>query len=327
MSHTLEASRKLDVLVDRISIGFIIIVILIMVSGSIMLTKRIFKPTFALIRMARKFGHGDFGVQAQVYRNDELGLLSATFNDMAKNIHDLQQERMNFVASIAHDLKNPIVMIGMSAHRLKKKLDIAEKEAFWLDNIIEQTDYLENMINDLMDTMQVELGNFTLNFSHIDLGTFVGAIQCKQNEIITTHEIVLESASECRVNCDAKRLERAISNLISNAVKYSPKQTSVFLNVSTKDEWGIISIRDEGVGMEKHEIDSIFKPFSRLSRTCDMAKGTGMGMFSVQKIVEGHGGSIEVRSKPGRGTTFEIRLPLIGRDVPLIIPYYTENNN
>ena len=315
MLNTLDASMNLDVLVDIISIGFIVIVSMIVVSGSILLTKRIFIPTFALIRTVKKFGQGDFGVQAHVYRNDELGLLSATFNDMAKNIHDLQQERMNFVTSTAHDLKNPIVMIGMAAHRLKKKLDIAKNEAFWLDNIIEQTDFLESMINDLMDTMQVEFGNFTLNFSEIEMGAFIGTIQRNQNKIITTHEIVLGSASECRVSCDAKRIERVISNLISNAVKYSPEKTSVFLNVSTKDEWGIISVRDEGVGIEKHEIDSIFKPFSRLIRTSGIAKGFGMGLFSVKKIVDGHGGFIEVESEIGLGTTFEIWLPLIGRDV------------
>ena len=78
---------------------------------------------------------------------------------------------------------------------------------------------------------------------------------------------------------------------------------------------GIISVRDEGVGIEKHEIDSIFKPFSRLLRTSGMAKGFGMGLFSVKKIVDGHGGFIEVESEIGCGTTFEIWLPLIGRDV------------
>lgn len=311
MADALESSKKLNRTINRCSIALIGVVALIMVTGTVALINRIFQPTFSLIRTARTFGKGDYSVRAEIFKNDELGMLCETFNDMADNIANLQRERVNFVATVAHDLKNPIVLVGMAANRLKKKLEISEKEAAWLDIIIQQVEFLENTIGDLMDSAQVELGNLALNLTDIDLNILVRDIQKSQNEIITTHTIMLESASECRIRGDRRRLERVLSNLISNAVKYSPKDTSIYLKVSACADGAVLTVRDEGTGMSDSEIERLFKPFSRLARTRDMAKGAGLGLFSVKKIIDGHGGTIAIDSVPDKGTTFKIILPLI----------------
>ena len=311
MSETLAQSSKLNTIVDRCSILLIFFVACIILSGSYALIQRIVQPTSSLIHAALRFGNGVFNFRAQVHRNDELGMLSKTFNDMADNIVSLQQERMSFIASVVHDLKNPLVFIGIAAKRLRKRIDIQDREHIWLDYIIEQTGHLENTINDFMDIVRIENGNFNLHISDIELTSFVQEIHHQLNELIATHTLLFQGKHECWIKGDKKRLERVIFNLISNSVKYSPPHTTILLSVEKKVNHALKTVKDEGAGIQDEEIPKLFKPFQRLKCTQNMAKGNGLGLFSAKKIVDGHGGMIEISSEPGNGTIVNITLPLI----------------
>ena len=310
MTETLQESGKIDALVDRWSLIIIIVVSLIVLAGSLILINKLFKPMFELISTVDNFGHGNFTVRARIHQNDEIGMLCSTFNDMADNINNLMQERFNFIATVAHDLKNPLVMIGGAAHRVKKKAPVSENEMIWLDRIIENTESIENMINDLMDSVQIESGSLTLNKSNLELVSFVRDIQRDQGELITTHTIRFEGENECWISGDARRLRRAILNLISNAVKYSPADTTITIRVSSDESRAIITVEDRGVGIDQDEIPNLFLPYRRLPKTKDKTAGTGLGLFSVKKIIDHHGGSIHLTSSPGEGTTVEIVLPV-----------------
>jgi signal transduction histidine kinase len=310
MQENIQASSRLDRLVDRWSQILISFVTIMVVLGSLVLIKRIIRPTFSLMRTAKFFGQGNFHVRIEDYRNDEFGMLCKTFNDMADAICNLERDRQNFIATVAHDLKNPLVMIGALAHRLIKKIPASEENLIWLNHIIERTGYLENLVYDLMDSVQIETGNLSLNLIEVELTSLVRNVHRMQSQHITTHRIVFAGNEECRIKGDSRRLERVLLNLISNAVKYSPRSSTVHLQVARHDSSAVISVKDEGEGISPDEIQNLFQPFQRFSRDRNTIEGTGLGLFSIKKIVEGHKGTIQLFSEPGNGTTVKIIFPV-----------------
>jgi len=311
MTNTLAISSRLNIIVDLGTISLILFILLIVMIGSFFLVKRIILPISALSEATTQFGRGEFGTRARVFRNDEFGSLCKTFNTMAENISNLQEERLNFVAAVSHDLKNPLVLVGATARRLKKKLTLPGDQTILVDRLVEQTMRMEDLVGDLMDSVQIQSGKIALKMDELELYPLVDSIQRYQAEITDSHHIVFEGKCTCRVMGDARRLERVFTNLISNAVKYSGNNSRVLIKVEQQGTNAVVSIADEGVGIPAADIHFLFQPFARLAHTRDMAKGTGLGLFSAKKIIDGHGGTIQISSEPGKGTTVAVTLPLI----------------
>jgi len=310
MTKTLAVSSRLNLIVDRGTISLILFILLVVMIGSFFLVKRIILPISALSEATTQFGRGEFGARSRVFRNDELGSLCKTFNTMAENINILQGERLNFVAAVSHDLKNPLVLVGATARRLKKKYSLPADQMVLVNRLIEQTTRMEDLVGDLMDSVQVQSGKLTLKMDELEVYPLVDSIQRHQAEIFDGHHIVLEGRCTCRIKGDACRLERVFANLISNAVKYSGNNSRVIIKMEQRGTNAVISIEDEGVGIPAGDIHRLFQPFARLSHTRDMAKGTGLGLFSAKKIIDAHGGTISISSEPGKGTTVTVTLPV-----------------
>ncbi len=311
IEETMKASKGLNDSIDIVTLILIIFVALAGIAGSLVLVNKIVKPIVALKNTAERFGSGDLSVRIPVGADDELGMLCNTFNDMAGNISSLEKDRLNFFASIAHDLKNPLIVIGGAARRVQKNKADSTERSRWVHCIIEQITNLENVINDLMDSIQVETGKLKLNTRNVELSSLLHSVQQIYNETVETHRIVLEQEEECRINGDVKRLERVFSNLISNALKYSPRGSTIALKVKASDNNAVITISDEGSGISLRDTTKLFQPFERLDQASGMVMGSGLGLFSAKMIIELHGGTINLYSKVEKGTTVEISLPII----------------
>lgn len=312
MTTTLLRSDRLDTLLDRWSIGLICFVFLLTIIGAVLLKDRIIKPTSALSRSVVRFGKGERDITTPVFHNDELGMLSMAVNNMMANISRLQQERRYFFANLAHDLKNPMMLIGATARRLKNKQAVSAAYSEQIERIIEQTESVEQMISELMDAVRIEDENFSLNMAEMDLDLLARTVCEKQAAMITSHRLVYHGTSNCRITGDSRRLERVLINLLSNAVKYSDRGSTVTVRLNRKGDRALLAVGDNGAGIPPEQIDSLFQPFRRLSHTSKMAKGTGLGLFSVKKIIDGHGGTIDIDSVPGNGTTVTVALRLLG---------------
>ena len=316
MTTTLLSSDRLDTLLDRWSIGLISFVFLVTTIGAILLIDRIIKPTSALSRTVIRFGKGERDITTPVFRNDELGMLSQAVNDMIANINRLQQERRYFFANLAHDLKNPLMLIGATARRLRNKKAVAEEYSGQIERIIEQTESVELLVTELMDTVRMEDDNFSLDLAEMDLDRLVRSICEKEAAMVTSHRLVYQGCSDCSIIGDSHRLERVLTNLLSNAVKYSDRGSTIVISLTKDQDRALLAVRDNGAGIPPEQIDSLFRPFKRLSHTSQMAKGTGLGLFSAKKIVDGHGGTIRVDSIPGNGTTVTVALRLAKNQDP-----------
>ena len=317
MNATLQSGRLWDEIIGRWTSGLLLVSTLLLLSGSLMLWSRLFTPVLRLARVVHEFGSGDLKARAPILHDDEMGDLCQTFNVMAESMNERERERLRFVATVAHDLRNPLVIIGGAAHLLKTKAErlSPEEHMVWLGNIEKNALKIEGMIGDLMDGVQAETGQIHLDKRPFDFAQLVRETVQEHTETVKTHLIRHDIVHSCCVQGDHKRLERVLMNLLSNAIKYSASGSQVTVNLQVQDKRAICCISDEGAGISPEDLPKLFLPFSRLDRTKNMAPGTGLGLSSVKKIIEGHGGTINVRSTVDVGTTVEIVLPL--RAIPI----------
>lgn len=312
MADTLRNSDRVDFLVDAWMIVLTLLTALTTMGGAAILWGRIFRPALELESAARRFGNGDLKARARVRRDDEMGLMCDTFNDMAQTICDREKDRLQFVVTVAHDLKNPLVVIGGAAHFMERKdTDMApEDRQKWLATIRRNATQMENLIADLTDAVQTETGQIKLHRETFDLAALVRHSISDQAMSVNSHQMHCNTIEECPINADKRRVERVLLNLVSNAVKYSPDGTQVWVGVQAFDGHAQLTVRDEGAGIAPEELKTLFRPFARLERTENMAKGTGLGLSSVKKIIEAHDGAITVQSAVEEGTMVTVKLPL-----------------
>jgi signal transduction histidine kinase len=311
MEESMKAANRVRGIITDWAIGLSIGAASSLLVGALSLKRRIIRPTLVLTEAATSFGRGDFTAKASVLHDDELGALARTFNNMAGDIADREKDRLQFVAMVVHDLKNPALAIDMAARTLRGPGVTEEQRRCYLDGIQEEVACLRGIIRDLTDDIQVVNGRFSVHKTDLDLGALVRRFVETQSKSFATHDLVVRTAESCTVRGDADRLNRVLTNLVSNAVKYSPGGTRVTLQIAKEGSQAVLTISDQGPGIPKDDLNVLFQPFGRGRAASTLAEGTGMGLYVVKQIVEAHDGRIDVQSTPGCGATFQICLPLV----------------
>jgi signal transduction histidine kinase len=230
-----------------------------------------------------------------------------------EELRRLSALRADFVSLVSHELRSPMASVIGSARTLQQRwreLTPEQRESF-LALIAHETSRLADLISDVLDTSRIEAGTFSYSFGDVDLGQLVrdsaAAAEHGQDEI-AVRAFVREPLPVVRGDRD--RLRQILINLIDNAVKYSPPGDEVHVEALSANGRVVIEVRDRGPGISPEHQRVIFEKFGRVS-VGDRAKpGTGLGLFIARSIAEAHGGSLEVRSAPERGSTFRLSLPL-----------------
>lgn len=306
------AVERYDSLADVIGIG---VAGAVLVSGALViwwLNMRALRPLAGLERAMRRFGDGEADERASEEGPAELAGMARCFNEMASSIARQRRERQTLIAGVAHDLRNPLAVLRMAADLAQpegKSLDVGKAgKAF--DAVRRQLDRLERMVGDLLDTASAEAGNLRLHVDSTDLRSLVLDVAEHYRHTTTKHVIEVDvPESEVRVDCDAMRIEQVVSNLVSNAIKYSPNGRHVELSLVPGDRQVTLKVRDEGIGMSKEDAAHAFEPFRRSAALRDKVAGSGLGLFVVRRLVEAHGGRVEVQTASGSGSTFVVELP------------------
>ncbi|MDQ2871216.1 MAG: ATP-binding protein [Acidobacteriota bacterium] len=229
--------------------------------------------------------------------------------------------RRTFVADVSHELRTPIASIAAAAETLADADPNPAEAAHLLDLIQRQSDRMRELIDDLMDLAQIESGAVELASSEVGLeellretaADFAAAVAEKKIEIHVQAEGGLLIAG------DRRRLSQVVRNLIDNAIKFSPEAGVVTLQAALEPGGVSLSVSDSGPGIPRSEQDKIFQRFYQVDRSRSKSRpGTGLGLAIVKHIIQLHGGSIEVESALGRGSTFRIHLPAPGsKSAPL----------
>jgi PAS domain S-box-containing protein len=244
----------------------------------------------------------------------------AVFQDISP-LRDLDRQKDEFLAAISHDLKTPATIIKGNANLLQRALLRADSNGSGqisegLEVIDESTGQLVRLVDELLDLTRLRMGHeLELDVGPADLIKIVRRLATEYQKISPRHTIQFDSEPPRVVgDWDEARIERIVGNLISNAVKYSPKGGDISIRVSQEERdqeaWAVLVVRDNGIGIPPAEIDRVFEPYYRASNTAGTVSGSGIGLAGTRHIVEQHGGVISVESEVG-DTTFTVRLPLI----------------
>lgn len=265
-------------------------------------------------------GRAHVSVNAAPIR-DEMGAIVAAvavFDDVTGE-EDLRRQKEQFLAAAAHDLKTPLTSMRGLAQVLERQLNRLHMDELrptqpLLAGIQSATQKMASLIDELLDVSRIEaVGQLTLNPSQTDLVEIAREVLHAQRPSAPEHELELVTPVERLVGWwDRPRLERALSNLVGNAVKYSPDGGTVRLTLCTERngdaECAIVSVSDEGIGIPAGDLERVFDRFQRGSNVPENLSGSGVGLPYVKQVVTQHGGSIDVSSQPAIGTTFTIRL-------------------
>lgn len=248
-------------------------------------------------------------VQTKVH---DLSIIWQALDESARKLQERKSTQLRYLAAVAHDLRNPIGAIAASASFLSDSIEQSVDAAEITKIIDRQVGYLNNMVSDLLDTTRAEDGNLSLKLTTQDLRLAVGEAVGLFRGYSKIHTISYDRP-EVPILCkfDTTRISQVLNNLISNAIKYSPLGGKITLTLAREESTASIRISDTGMGISKQDIHSIFEPFRRSTLTQDIIPGVGLGLFTSQKIVGSHGGTIRVESVKGEGSTFIVRIPIL----------------
>ena len=220
--------------------------------------------------------------------------------------------RADFVSLVSHELRSPMAAVIGAARTLQDRwrtLTVEQRDAF-LALIADETNRLAALIGDVLDTSRIEAGTFSYTFSDVDLGRLV-------NDAVATASV---GQDEVRVHAevgqlplvrgDRERLRQVITNLIDNAIKYSPAGDEVRVTAAQENGTIRIAVIDHGPGIPSDQQRLIFEKFGRADVPGGSKPGTGLGLFIARSIAEAHGGTVDVRSRPPEGATFVLTLPV-----------------
>ncbi|WP_237658452.1 sensor histidine kinase [Ureibacillus xyleni] len=276
-----------------------------------LLSKILTRPLIRMKEATEKLSKGDFNVSLPYLGKDELGDLSGSIYKLANDLERLKDERNEFLASIAHELSTPLTyLIGYSKIAMRKGLSEEEREHY-LEIIGEESDRMKDLVKNLLDLARMDETSFTVSKEYFWANSFLENI-CKL--VVPSYEVKkirlnLVCESDFQIYADSIRLEQIILNLLDNSLKYSNENSEVTLKAYKKDEKTIISVIDTGIGIPADEIEFIFEKLYRVEKSRSRAYGgSGIGLAVVKELVEAHGGTIEVKSKLGEGSTFKITI-------------------
>jgi signal transduction histidine kinase len=281
------------------------------VVGGVFLTRSTLKPLRDLRDAVRRILQtGQTDDRVPVYGSeDAVDELSSLFNAMLARITTLIHGMRNALDSVAHDLRTPMTRLRVTAEAALATGDpVKHREA--LSDCLEESERVLSMLTALMDISEAETGTMKLNVSSIDLATLAAEVGDLYEDAADDAGVSLQTSvpSDLAVPADRDRLRQALANLVDNAIKYTPRGGRVELSAAKDLDTVVIRVADTGRGISEQDLPRIFDRLYRGDES-RATRGLGLGLSLVRASVEAQGGTVSVKSTPGKGSIFEIRLP------------------
>jgi len=266
---------------------------------------------------------------------DAAGNISGIFavvTDVTKQVYARQREEQpeleknekkerkwqkdDFIAAVSHELKTPLTSLTLLVQVLGKKLKDNNDQL--LSGILEKANFqlkkMSNLINKFLNVSRLESGKLFIEKAHFILDVLIDDIIEEFNLTVIGHQLELAPCDTITVYADREKIGSVISNLLTNAVKYSPGANKVVVTCRNFYDHVMVSVKDDGIGLEKHHVNKIFDRYYRVETTeTQQISGFGIGLYLSAEIIRAHCGKIWVDSKAGQGSTFYFTLPATGR--------------
>ena len=276
------------------------------------LARRMTSPIGALSKAARKLGRGDLSQRVQLQGKGEVAAMAQAFNTMAADLEHAEQLRRNLVADVAHELRTPLSNIQGYLEAIRDR--VMKPNAATILSLNEEVALLSRLVNELQELSLAEAGELKLVYQAEDITKLIKQAVTPLQPKLAAKEISLSFDLPDNlplVNIDWQRVNQVLHNLLENAVAYTHKGGTINVAAAKQGDWVEVSVSDTGEGIPAEDLPNIFERFYRVDKSrARVTGGSGLGLTIAKRLVEAHGGTITVQSKPGKGSRFSFTLPI-----------------
>ena len=282
-------------------------------------TKRALEPLTTVTRTATRITRADDlsrRIPTETVAHDEVGEMISAFNQTMSRLEELFHSQRRFMTDVSHELRTPLTAIKGNIDLMRRMDDIDDES---IGNIEVEADRLTRLVGDLLLLAQAESGKMPMDLRMTELDTiFLETYQQARVLAQDRLDVVIGEIDQVLVCGDGDRLKQVMINLVGNAITYTPEGGEIVVSLSKRKDWANFIVSDNGPGIPDEDLPHIFERFYRgeksRQRTKGSSKGYGLGLSIAYWIVKGHGGRIEVASRLGEGTTFNVWMPLADGD-------------
>jgi signal transduction histidine kinase len=318
-----EIPKRMDTAIEAAVVG-LMLALAIGVGLTFIIARTLTKPIKALKAGTEKVGEGIYET-VPVSTNDEVADLTRAFNLMSEKLRQLDEMRMQMMSEISHEMRTPLQVIKAGCYSIihtKDGPELTQRQRDAVGMIHQATNRINQFVNSFLDIAKMEAGLMKFNIVTQNLGEVLMPLIQEAQLIAQTRSIALNFTSEeiGAMPLDKERISQVFSNLLSNALKYTPEQGTIDVRITklaqcdgvAKTAGGCvrIDVQDSGVGIPKPDLEKLFEKFYQAKNTPLVnEKGSGLGLALVKHVTEAHGGRVSVASEVGRGSTFTVFLP------------------
>ena len=314
-----------------------LIVVFCAVTAALLIARSIARPVRLLSFAAEEFGGGNFSARAPTEGKDEISRLGMNFNAMAARLQkrqdrltELDRLKSEFVSTVSHELRTPLTTIKALTRLLMRNGLDETKRREYIETISVECDRQIDLVLNLLDLSRIEGGVLRVTHERVDVQEVISSVVKSETRSAEKrrHDLRFDSNLELPPVCaDAKELRRVLSNVVENAIKYTPDGGRIVLSASQQNSQVAISVADNGRGIPPEDMPILFDKFHRgrparhseamrnattddeLLEDADVS-GVGLGLYLARNVMEQMGGRITVESEVGRGSTFKLHLPV-----------------
>jgi signal transduction histidine kinase len=302
------------------------------------LTRRFVAPVRHLEHAAHALGQGDLSTRVRLDTGDEIERLGRAFNSMAAQIQEREAERTrlitleasaraetealkqldklksDFVNAVSHELRTPLTSIKGYSEFLEDEIGgpLTPQQSEFVVQIEQNTLRLQRLVDDLLDFARMEAGTFALQCLDTNMADQIQEVLASMTPLAQAAQITLEASlppEPLTVRIDPQRIDQVLTNLINNAIKFTPEGGRIVVRSSAQGDRLCCEVEDTGIGIAPEDVPKLFQRFGQLEAGTRKVGGTGLGLSISKAIVEAHGGAIGVASEPGKGSVFWFTLP------------------
>ncbi|MDL2325135.1 HAMP domain-containing histidine kinase [Ruminococcaceae bacterium OttesenSCG-928-A16] len=292
------------------SLVFLLVVVLASIISGVYFIRSIVMPLRKIEATAALIAQGDFETRIEDQRNDEIGSLCKTINNMAEELSKSEQMKNEFISSVSHELRTPLTSIKGWAETVGNIRDPGDPSfRRGVEIISGETERLYSMVEELLDFSRMQNG-LSIVPERLDLAAEVEDVVLLTAQRAANQNVVLDfEAPELPVPilADKNRVKQVLLNILDNALKYSPEGSTVFLEILQDTANAFVTIADQGLGIAPEDLENIKLRFYKGKGA---TRGSGIGLAVVEEIMQAHGGGLDITSETGKGTQVVLRFPL-----------------
>ncbi|MBQ2824350.1 MAG: HAMP domain-containing histidine kinase [Oscillospiraceae bacterium] len=313
LNTSLEPVKSTSEIIKRQVLGISIMLFILGLIIAYFLARLIESPIVRITKSAKKLGQGDFDTQFDGRGYTETETLADTLNYAASEISKVDNLRRDLIANISHDLRTPLTMVKAYAEMIRDLSgDNPVKREEHVNIIIEESDRLATLVNDILDLSRLESGNAEVNITEFCISDVINEIMDRYTLFSEQkgYKFIITAETPFIVKADIVKIQQVLYNLINNAINYTGPDKTVYITVIIKDKkTARIDITDTGEGIDEELLPLIFDRYYRAEKNKREVIGTGLGLSIVKQILKQHDYKFGVRSEKGIGSTFWFEMP------------------